>query len=270
MPLSDQLDMRDPQAIAEYAQEVFQSMIEKEPLYQIDNEYLKKVQTEVKDTSRGFLVEWIIDVHRKFRLMSETLYVTVSIIDRYLSKVSIKKSQLHLLGVTALLIATKYEEIYPPELKDLLSISENKFTKEEVLALEQEVLSTLEFDFFAPSSFRFLERYRKISNTAADDQIFYFAQYLSEIALLDAFLLKHKQSHIAAASFVLSARSIKKINAWNAEMEKSTGIKAEDIKLAVEDLKQFALEVNPKFLSTLKYKFQKDQYLNVAQIQFAF
>ncbi len=108
-------------------------MIEKEPMYQIDNEYLKKVQTEVKDTSRGFLVEWIIDVHRKFRLMSETLYVTVSIIDRYLSKVPIKKIQLHLLGVTALLIATKYEEIYPPELKDLLNISENKFTKEEVL-----------------------------------------------------------------------------------------------------------------------------------------
>jgi Cyclin, N-terminal domain len=84
--------MRDPQCIAEYAQEVFQSMVEKEPLYLIDNEYLKKVQSEVKDTSRGFLVEWIIDVHRKFRLMSETLYVTVSIIDRYLSVVSIKKS----------------------------------------------------------------------------------------------------------------------------------------------------------------------------------
>jgi cyclin B len=67
-------------------------MIEKEPQYQIDHEYLKKVQTEVKDTSRGFLVEWIIDVHRKFRLMSETLYVTISIIDRYLSKVPIKKA----------------------------------------------------------------------------------------------------------------------------------------------------------------------------------
>lgn len=111
-------------------------MIEKEPEYQIDHEYLKKVQSEVKDTSRGFLVEWIIDVHRKFRLMSETLYVTISIIDRYLSKVPIKKSQLHLLGVTALLIATKYEEIYPPDLKDLLSVSENKFTKEEVLKME--------------------------------------------------------------------------------------------------------------------------------------
>lgn len=85
-------------------------------------DYLSKIQlpTEVKDTSRAFLVEWIIDVHRKFRLMPETLYVTVYLIDRYLSLKQIKKSQLHILGVTALLIATKYEEIYPPDLKDLL------------------------------------------------------------------------------------------------------------------------------------------------------
>jgi hypothetical protein len=92
MPLSDQLDMRNPQFIAEFAQDVYTSMLEIEKEYLIDNEYLKKVQTEIKDTSRGFLVEWIIDVHRKFRLLPETLYVTVSIIDRYLSKVNIKKS----------------------------------------------------------------------------------------------------------------------------------------------------------------------------------
>lgn len=115
------------------------------------------------------MIEWIIDVHRKFRLMPETLFVTVSIIDRYLERVQIKKSQLHLLGVTSLLIATKYEEIYPPELKDLLSVSENKFSREEVLRLESDILSTLEFNFFASTSFRFLERYRKISNTCSDD-----------------------------------------------------------------------------------------------------
>lgn len=54
---------------------------------------------------------------------------------------------------------------------------------------------------------------------------------------------------------MLSAKAIKKVNAWNAEMEKCTGLKADDIREATEDLKQFVLEVNPKFLSTLKYKF---------------
>jgi len=101
--------------------------------------------------------------------MPETLHVTVGIIDRFLSISEIKKSQLHLLGVTALLIATKYEEIYPPELKDLLSISENKFSKAEVLTMETEILTTLDFNFTLPSSLRFLERFRKLSTTASDD-----------------------------------------------------------------------------------------------------
>lgn len=52
----------------------------------VDPEYLTKVQTEIKDTSRAFLIEWMIDVHRKFRLVPEALYVTIHIIDQYMSK----------------------------------------------------------------------------------------------------------------------------------------------------------------------------------------
>ena len=151
-------------------------MKELEVEYIIDPLYLGKVQNEIKDTSRAFLVEWIIDVHRKFRLMPETLYVTVYIIDKFLSLEQIKKQELHLLGVTALLISTKYEEIYPPELKDLLNVSENKFSRAEVLKMETKILSSLEFNFMYPSSLRFLERYRKISSVAQyDEQIFFFA-----------------------------------------------------------------------------------------------
>lgn len=135
----------------------------------IDCEYLQKVQKEIKDTSRAFLIEWIIDVHRKFRLLPETLYVTCYIIDKFLSSKEIKKSQLHLLGVTSLLISTKYEEIYPPDLKDLLNVSENKFSKQDVLKMETMILTTLNFNITSPSALRFLERFRKISNTASDD-----------------------------------------------------------------------------------------------------
>jgi hypothetical protein len=61
-------------------------MRKQEVFYQVDPDYLGKVQTDIKDTSRAFLVEWIIDVHRKFRMYSETLYVTIGIIDRYLAR----------------------------------------------------------------------------------------------------------------------------------------------------------------------------------------
>lgn len=130
---------------SECAPEIYQNMRKEEAEKKISSTYLKDVQlpTEVKDTSRAFLVEWIIDVHRKFRLVPETLYVTVFLIDRYLSIKAIKKSQLHILGVTALLIATKYEEIYPPDLRDLLSVSENKFSRKEVIDMERDMLLTI-------------------------------------------------------------------------------------------------------------------------------
>lgn len=177
MVFADQLDMRDPQMVSEFASDIYANMRKEEKEHVVKHDYLQTVQvsTEVKDTSRAFLVEWIIDVHRKFRLLPETLYVTVFLIDRYLSEKQIKKSQLHILGVTSLLISTKYEEIYPPELKDLLSVSENKFTRDQVLAMEMDMLLTLQFQVTSPSAYRFLERFRKLSTVANDDKVFFFA-----------------------------------------------------------------------------------------------
>jgi cyclin B len=101
--------------------------------------------------------------------MPESLYLTVLIVDRYLSLVQIKKSQLHILGLTAILIATKYEEIYPPSLQELLSVSENKFSRRDVIEMEHMMLSKLEFGVLAPSSYRFLERFSKLCTVAHDE-----------------------------------------------------------------------------------------------------
>jgi hypothetical protein len=83
-----------------------------------------------------------------------------------------------------------------------------------------------------PSAYRFLERFRRLAHTiATDDQVFYFAQYIQEIALLDASLLKYKPSEIAAASLILSTKSLKKqtTSIWNKEMEKATGMSDADL-----------------------------------------
>ncbi len=145
MAFVDVVDLRNPQQASEFANDIYSNMRSEEERLKVDPSYLLQVQNpkEVKDTSRAFLVEWIIDVHRKFRLLPETLYVTVFLVDRFLSLKQIRKNQLHILGVTSLLISTKYEEIYPPELKDLLQVSENKFTRAEVLEMEKDMLLTL-------------------------------------------------------------------------------------------------------------------------------
>lgn len=86
MPLSDQLDYRNPQVLSEYSAGIYQTMLVDEVKQMVDPNYLQKVQTEIKDTSRAFLIEWIIDVHRKFRLTPECLYVAIYIIDQFMSK----------------------------------------------------------------------------------------------------------------------------------------------------------------------------------------
>ena len=104
-----------------------------------------------------------------------------------------------------------------------------------------------------------------------DDQVFYFAQYLQEIALLDASLLKYRPSEIAAASLILACRGLKKsANPWNKEMESFTGMLESDLQEVAEDVKGFVVEVNPKFLTTLKYKFSKTEYMEVAALPFVF
>lgn len=86
-------------------------------------------QPEINERMRSILIDWIVEVHLKFKLMPETLFITVNIIDRFLEKQKVGKAKLQLVGVTALLIASKYEEIYPPEMKDFVYITDRAYSK---------------------------------------------------------------------------------------------------------------------------------------------
>jgi cyclin B len=96
--------------------------------------------------------------------------------------------------VTTLWVASKYEEIYPPELNDFLLVSENKFARSEIIEMEKDILHTLNFMITVPSSFRFLQRYRRLSGLLNNEEVFYYAWYILEICLLDASLLRFKPS----------------------------------------------------------------------------
>jgi cyclin B len=85
---------------------------------------------------RAILIDWLIEVHLKFKLLPETLFLTINLIDRYLEKQAIPRTKLQLVGVTAMLISSKYEEIYAPEVRDFVYITDKAYTKEEILAME--------------------------------------------------------------------------------------------------------------------------------------
>ena len=134
-------------------------------------------------------------------------------------------------------------------------MSENKFTRDQVLTKEREILSKLEFKITAPSAYRFLESFRRISPIFEDKEVFFFAQFILEVSLLDITLMRFKPSELAASALILSCKQLKKIDCWTKEMEKFTRYKKKDLENAVSEVRQFLVEINPKFISTLKYKF---------------
>lgn len=111
-------------------------MIQTESLFTAQVGYME-AQPELNDNIRAILVDWLMEVHLKFKLVPETLFLTVNLLDRFCSSRQVQKSQVQLAGVACMMLAAKYEEIYPPTLKDFVVISKNTFSGAEILGMEQ-------------------------------------------------------------------------------------------------------------------------------------
>ena len=184
----------DPQVNNEYLKEMYHNLLLEEENIKSLFGYMKN-QTDINEKMRAMLIDWIIDVHFKFKLKADTLFLTVWLIDKYLSLKKVKRNKLQLIGVTCMLIACKYEEIYSPEVFDFVYITENSYEKKDIINLELEILVLLEFNVTVPTSNSFYEIIS--SSLSFSTQEFYLGKYLLEMFLLDYRSLKYKPSEIA-------------------------------------------------------------------------
>ena len=132
-------------------------------------------QTEITERMRKVLIDWLVEVHVQFKLLPETLFIAVNLIDRFCEKNQVKRKNYQLVGVTCMLIAAKYEEIYPPYVKEFIYITDQAYTKEQILETEVQVLDCLGFNMTWPTPLRFLERYSKLvdsGNEKVDKNLF--------------------------------------------------------------------------------------------------
>lgn len=159
-------------------------------------------QPNLNPTMRSILVDWIVEVHMKFRLTPETLYLAVNLLDRYLFRVEVRRSKLQLVGVTALLIACKYEEIYPPEVRDCVYITNRAYTRQEVLDMELEILEKLRYKVAVPTAHPFLQRFLHILK--ASTMARHASHYYMERVLQEYEFLVFRPSIVAAASVCLA------------------------------------------------------------------
>ena len=135
----------DPQEVDEYFEDIVDYFREEDGKKRPRDNYMD-MQEDITYKMRAILVDWLVDVHLKYKMVPETLFLTINIIDRYLDKVNTPRTELQLVGVAAMFIASKYEDIYPPEAKEFAYITDKAFTKSQVIAMEKKILRTLDFD----------------------------------------------------------------------------------------------------------------------------
>jgi len=197
----DSEDLDDPLMVAEYVHEIFDYM-KKLEITTLPNPNYMDNQTELEWKMRGILVDWLLEVHTRFRLLPETLFLAVNIIDRFLSRKVVQLDRLQLVGVTAMFIASKYEEVLSPHVQNFRHVADDGFTEAEILSAERFVLAALDYDLSYPNPMNFLRRISKADNY--DIQTRTLGKYLLEIGCLDHRFIKHPPSQVAAASMYLA------------------------------------------------------------------
>lgn len=160
---------------------------------------------DINEKMRAILVDWLVEIHMKFKLCSETLYLCVNIIDMYCSLEQVLRTKLQLIGVTSLFLACKHEEIYPPEVRDCVYITDRAYDRQEVLDMEQTILRALDWRLYRPTSFPFLDRF--LSLTKASPMTRQAATYYLERTLQEHELLTFRPSMVCASAVILALNS---------------------------------------------------------------
>lgn len=164
--------------VDEYRQDILDYLRDAEERHRPKPLYMRK-QPDISPSMRTILVDWLVEVGEEYRLQTETLCLAVSYIDRFLSVMSVVRAKLQLVGTAAMFIAAKYEEIYPPDVGEFVYITDNTYTKTQVLRMEQLILKVLKFDLCVPTTSIFLNAYPMLEDLPKD------VKYLAQVCVAD-------------------------------------------------------------------------------------
>ncbi|KAL0697089.1 hypothetical protein Bca4012_064269 [Brassica carinata] len=207
----------------------------------------------------------------EYKLLSETLHLTVSYIDRFLSLKTVNKQRLQLVGVSAMLIASsKYEEISPPKVDDFCYITDNTFSKQDVVKMEADILLALQFEMGRPTVNSFIRRFTRVALEdfkAPHLQLEPLCCYLSELSILDYKAVKFVPSMLAASAVFLARFIIRpKQHPWNQMLEEYTKYKAADLQECVGIIHDLYLGRRGGALQAVRDKYKHHKFQCVATL----
>ncbi|XP_038003089.1 G2/mitotic-specific cyclin-B2 [Motacilla alba alba] len=259
----DAEDWENPQLCSDYVKDIYLYLRELELQQSVRPHYLDG--RTINGRMRAILVDWLIQVHSRFHLLQETLYMCVAIMDRFLQSHPVPRKKLQLVGVTALLIASKYEEILSPDVADFVYITDNAYTSNEVREMEITILKELNFDLGRPLPIHFLRRASKAGE--ADAKQHTLAKYLMELTLIDYDMVHHRPSEIAAAALCLSQKVLGR-KKWGTKQQYYTGYAEDSLVMTMKHMAKNVVKVNEKLTkyTAITNKYASSKLLGVSNI----
>uniref|UniRef100_A0A0D9Y6U8 Cyclin N-terminal domain-containing protein n=1 Tax=Oryza glumipatula TaxID=40148 RepID=A0A0D9Y6U8_9ORYZ len=200
----DASDAHNELAVVDYVEDIYRFYRNTENTYRPLCTYMVS-QTEINERMRAILTDWLIEVHYRLMLMPETLYLTVYIIDQYLSLENVPRKELQLVGV-----------------KDFLVISDNSFSRQQVLSTEKSILNKLQWNLTVPTMYMFILRYLKAA--LGDEELEHMTFFYAELALVQYSMLFFAPSVIAAAAVYAARCTLGLSPLWSDLLEYHTGL----------------------------------------------
>ncbi|KAK3596521.1 hypothetical protein CHS0354_021025 [Potamilus streckersoni] len=243
-------------SVPEYAEDIYAYLRTAELKNRPKPGYMKK-QQDITSSMKSILIDWLVEVAEEYKLHRETLFLAVNYIDRFLSQMSVLRGKLQLVGAASMFLAAKYEEIYPPDVGEFAYITDDTYTKKQVLRMEHLILKVLSFDVAVPTVNWFCEDFLKRCD--ADDILKSLTFFLSELTLMDTdTYLKYIPSVIAASSLCLARFSLH-MEPWPESLVRSFGYEVGHFVECLHDLHNTykQAESSPQQAVMEKYKSLK-------------
>ncbi|KAL9678189.1 hypothetical protein QQ045_016028 [Rhodiola kirilowii] len=209
-------DAKDPLALVDYVEEIYLYYRKMENKICESPNYMAQ-QDDINEKMRAILIDWLIEVHDKFELMSETLFLTVNLIDRFLAEQSVVRKKLQLVGLVSMLVACKYEEVAVPAVSDLILISDKAYARQEIIEMERLMLNKLQFNVSLPTPYVFMRRFLKAAQS--DKKLEAMSFFLMELCLVEYEMLKFPPSLLAASAIYTAQGSLYGFRQWTKTCE---------------------------------------------------
>jgi len=251
-------------SVPEYSQDIYHYLKHTETKHMPKWNYMGK-QPDITFSMRTILVDWLIEVAEEYKLQQETLYLAVSYIDRFLSVMSVQRAKLQLVGAACMFIASKYEEIYPPDVSEFVYITDDTYTKKQVLRMEHLVLKVLGFDLSPPTTHLFVNNYCQMFGMK--EQSLHLSMYINELSLLDGENMLQFSPSLLAASSVALARHTLGDDAWTDDMAEQAGYTVDDLKECLLLLHAAYSAVDSSAQQAVKEKYKSKKFSKVADLE---